>query len=86
MCVLKMPTKQQTLKTILKTLLEKPQPLTREEIEISISKTLLLIDNRSLNKWFMLIWRLNYLTQIKPNCYLVNPVSLVAFAEAKGSE
>lgn len=67
-----MSKKQQTLKTILEALIKRPQPQTRSEIESVITKTTLLMDKRSLNNWFMLLWKLNYLTQIRPDCYLVN--------------
>lgn len=69
-------TKKETIKQIL-TSLNPEKKYTKQEIEATISKTSFALDKRTLNNWFMLLWRLNYLIQLEPSIYIVNLVETV---------
>ena len=56
----------------MQTLLDKGKiQFSRAEIESAIVKTLLVADQRSIDNWFNLIWRLEYFTQPRVGVYQV---------------
>lgn len=44
----------------------------RADIEGAIRKTLWLIDNRSVENWFNLLWKQEFIIQPEPGAYLLN--------------
>lgn len=66
--------KQDDLKTIIQKLLNtnKTTGFTKTEIEKAIIKTKFIGDQRSINNWFNLLWKLEYFTQPKNNYYCLN--------------
>ena len=62
--------KQAKLKNIIENLLSKGKTqFTREEIDTAIIKELYVSDQRSLDNWFRLMWKLEYFTQPSAGVY-----------------
>lgn len=75
-------TKKETIKTILETLIKgygeddkhqlRQNRYQRQDIDKAIQKTLMLVDERSISKWFKLIWNLHYIIQPEQGFYAIN--------------
>jgi hypothetical protein len=70
--------KQDDLKAIIQRLLSSNKTIgfTKTEIEKAIIKTKLIGDQRSIDNWFNLLWKLEYFTQPQPNYYCLNLVEI----------
>lgn len=65
--------KQEDLKGILQKLIEtKITGLNRREIEKAIIQVKLVADQRAIDNWFNLMFRLEYFSQPKPDFYCLN--------------
>lgn len=49
---------------------------TKRDIEGSIQRSLLVVDERTINRWFLFLWRLEYFEQTTPDYYQLVPLSV----------
>ena len=73
MCVCVCMIKEEAVKTILRELEKQKKTFyTKNDIERSISRTLMLVDNRSIQKWFLFLFRLECIYQKEKDKFILN--------------
>ena len=65
--------KEEAVKTILRELEKQKKTFyTKNDIQRAISRTLMLVDDRSIQKWFQFLFRLEYIYQKEIDKYILN--------------
>jgi hypothetical protein len=66
--------KKESITEIIQQILRTKQStqFTKEDIELAIMKAQFVIDRRSINNWFNVLWKLQYLEQPQPGKYCLN--------------
>ena len=80
-----MAKKAEDIKAILQKLLaqNRTSGFTRNDIDKAIIKTKLVADQRSIDNWFNLLWKLEYLQQPNPGQYQLNLSEILQNLEVK---
>jgi hypothetical protein len=71
--------RREVIREILTKLISQPNlnNYSREDIEQAIRVTRWTVDQRTIDNWFTLLWKLNFFTQPKPGRYSLNLSNLV---------